>query len=64
MRRAPRHPTRLAVTLRFEPNRLSPEYLADAYERVAPISRRQLVAEVGPSPILGVAGGGRVKEVA
>ena len=38
----------LAVRLRFEPNRLAPEYLADAYERVVPLVWRKLRTGVNP----------------
>jgi hypothetical protein len=41
------------VRRRFEPNRLAPAHLADAYERVVPISRRLIAAEPGPHPLSG-----------
>jgi hypothetical protein len=58
------HPTRLTVGHRFEPNRLAPQSLADAYQTVAPISRRPMGAEPRRSPILLAVGEARGKEAA
>jgi hypothetical protein len=50
MRCPPAQPKEMAVRRRFEPNRLAPEYLAAAYERVTPFSRSRRGATPGPAP--------------
>jgi len=60
----PLHPKRLSVRLRFEANRLAPEYLAGAYEQVAPIARRRMAAAMPPHPLGDGATARRGKEAA
>ncbi len=64
MREEPRHRQSLTVRPRFEPNRLAAEHLADAYERVVPISRRMLAAAPRPHPLSGRSPSQPHKEVA
>ena len=64
MHREPSQTRILAVRLRFEPNRLAPEYLADAYERLVPCFRRRLSVEVLPDHMARTQAEFRRKEVA
>ena len=44
MQREPRPTPILVIRRRFEPNRLAPECLAEAYQRLVPLARRKLPA--------------------
>ncbi len=64
MRREPPYPNHLTVRRQFEPHRLGSQYLAQAYERVAPGRRRGWVAAPRPSPAGMAAGEAARKEAA
>ncbi len=64
MRREPPYPNHLAVRRQFEPHRLAAQYLAQAYERVAPCGRRGRVAEPRSCPSGMAAGEAARKEAA